>query len=207
MPDAPPPPLDRALSAAGVTWPALTRSASQIVLFGSRAAGLARDDSDWDLLCIGEGRSLAVPGLDLVWISPAELTTPGWLAGELAGHVAAYGRWLHGAPDWISAVACGPEAAARKARHLASRLAAIERAWPLLTAPYRRKHLTLLRRDLQRHALLARREPVPPSPSLDAAWRAHSDPAAALLALAAAARLDPAFLAAELALALHTHAP
>lgn len=207
MPDAPSSSLDRALAAAGVTWPALTASASQIVLFGSRAAGLARDGSDWDLLCVGEGRSLAVPGLDLIWISPAELTTPGWLTGELAGHIAAYGRWLHGAPDWTTAVACGPEAAARKARRLASRLAAIERAWPLLTTPYRRKHLTLLRRDLQRHALLARREPVPPSPSLDAAWRTHSDLAAELLALAAAARLDSAFLAAELAPAFGAGAP
>ena len=191
--------LVHALATAGLTWTDLCLSASEIILFGSRAAGLAREGSDWDLLCVGHGRSLATPGLDLVWVSPSELTTPNWLTGELAGHVAAYGRSLRGDPTWMDAVVCGPDAATRKTRCLTARLAAVERAWPLFTAPYRYKHLDLIRRDLQRFAMLARGEPVPPSPCLDAAWHEHAKPEAELLALARAARLDTPFLTAQLA--------
>jgi hypothetical protein len=187
-------PLWRILAEAGVAWSDLCRSTVEIVLFGSRAAGLAGPASDWDLLCVGSGRSIDVPGLDLVWISPAALHSTSWLTSELAGHVACYGRWLHGDPAWTGAVAISPEAVDRKGRRVVRRLAALERAWPLLAPSHRRSRLTLLRRDLQRHALLAAGRVVPPTALLDAAWSARDDTGDALLALAEDAGLGLSFL-------------
>lgn len=167
--------LRRALAAGGVSLVDLQRAAAQIILFGSRAAGLERAGSDWDLLVVGEGRSHVAPGLDLIWVSHHELAGNGWLTSELAGHVARWGRWLQGAPDWIAEVTGSASAAERKARRLATRIGAMEHAWEILPSAFQRKHQALVRRDLQRHALLARGEPVPPSPLLDELWEASTD--------------------------------
>ncbi len=134
--------LVRGLSGVGVSITSLRRSAREIVLFGSRAAGVAGPLSDWDLLCIGcpsrEQRwpsstatlaahsSVRPPFLfselaadprvrrtHLVWIDERSLGTQKWLESELAGHVARYGVWLHGKPRWVSSVRCGPAAAER----------------------------------------------------------------------------------------------
>lgn len=172
----------------------LRRRAEQIVLFGSRAAGRARPASDWDLLCVAEQRPSSIAGVDLIWISPCDLSTPAWLGSELAGHVAAWGRWLHGEPDWISSVVHGERAATRKAQRVASKLVALERAWDALGPAYQRRHLLLLRRDLQRHGLLSRGEPVPPTALLDDAWRACADRRGELQGLARGAQiLSPFF--------------
>lgn len=172
----------------------LRRSADQIVLFGSRAAGLARPHSDWDLLIVGEDRPHGCAALDLVWVSPRELTTGSWLGSELAGHVASWGRWLHGEPGWTSAVLHDEQAAARKALRVASKLQALERTWDLLGPAYRRRHLLLLRRDLQRHGLLSLGQSVPPSALLDDAWTSCADPQDELRRLARGARvLSPFF--------------
>lgn len=172
----------------------LRGSADQIVLFGSRAAGLARPGSDWDLLVVGEGRPRSSAVLDLVWVSPRELPTRTWLGSELAGHVACWGRWLHGEPGWISDVVHDEHAAARKARRVASRLDALERTWDLLGPAYQRKHLLLLRRDLQRHGLLSLGKAVPPSALLDDTWKSYADPRDELRRLAGGARvLSPFF--------------
>lgn len=178
----------------GAALAGLRRSAGQIVLFGSRAAGLARPASDWDLLVVSEERPRSAPALDLVWVSPRELSTRAWLGSELAGHVACWGRWLHGEPDWVAGVVHDECAAAHKARRVASKLDALERTWDLLGPAYQRKHLLLLRRDLQRHALLSLGEAVPPSALLDAAWKACADPQDEVRRLARGARaLSPFF--------------
>jgi hypothetical protein len=184
---------DLAAALAPLTLDELHRTSEQIVLFGSRAASFGRTDSDWDLLVVGAGRSFHTPVLDLVWVSPHELATPAWLSGELAGHVARWGRWIHGEPDWIAAVRCGAVARARKARRLASRLAALEQAWSLLPPAVHCEERTLVRRDLQRHALLADGQPVPPSRVLDDAWRGSLDQAEMLLSLAVRAGVCSAF--------------
>ena len=176
--------LRRVLAAGGVSLADLQRTAAQIILFGSRAAGLEHAGSDWDLLVVGEGRSLVAPGLDLVRVSPHDLAGNGWLTSELAGHVARWGRWLHGAPDWIAGVIGSATAAEHKASRLSSRIGALEHAWELLPPAYRRKHHALMRRDLQRHAILVRGEPVPPSPRLDELWEASIDEGGELLRLA-----------------------
>lgn len=186
--------LSRALVGVGLSWSDLWKSADSIILFGSRAVDLARSDSDWDLFCVGSGRSTTTERVDLVWISPAALASKDWLTSELAGHVARYGRCLRGDAAWMEAVAWGPEAAARKRRRLAARVAALEQAWPLLAPQYRRRRLALVRRDLQRHALLAVGEAVPPTALLDSAWSALDDGHSAFLALAEAAGLASSFL-------------
>jgi len=183
-----------ALGAVGLSYPDLVQRSTALVLFGSRAAGCAREGSDWDLLAIGEGPCPVARHLDLVWIHPRDLDSGTFLATELAGHVARYGRWLHGPFDWRSAVACGPAAAERKARRLASRLCALERAWPLLTPGLRCEERTLFRRDLQRFDLLARSEAVPPSRMLDEAWETLPDPQDDLLRMANAAGLSAGLL-------------
>ncbi len=188
-----------ALASIGSSLADLQRSAEQVVVFGSRAAGLARAGSDWDVLAIGEGRRAHAPALDLVWVSPRDLRPGAWLDSELAGHVARWGRWLHGAPDWIDEVGGGVAAAGRKARLLASRVVALERAWRLLPPPYRHKHHTLLRRDLQRHAMLVRGEVVPPSRLLDETWAACRSTHAELLLHAQSAGVCSVFFEEELA--------
>jgi hypothetical protein len=185
--------LANALAPLGFTFAELRGASEQLVLFGSRAAGLSRTASDWDLLAVGAGRSCHTPTLDLIWVSERELATPTWLAGELAAHVARWGRWLHGTPDWTAEVRCGEAARARKARRLASRLAALEKAWSLLPAATRIEERILLRRDLQRHALLAEGQPVPPSRMLDDAWTEGPDQAERMLDLAARAGVCSAF--------------
>jgi hypothetical protein len=195
--------LHRALATLDLSWADLRRSAEQIILFGSRAARVERDDSDWDLLCVGSGRSRATPALDLIWVEPRDLDSEAWLTGELAGHVAHYGCWLEGTPGWTRGVACGTAAAVRKARRLASRLTALERAWRLLPPPNRSRHRLLVRRDLQRYELLARGEPVPPSRLLDEAWGACGNPRDETLRLGERAGIGSVFferiLAAEVA--------
>lgn len=161
--------LARGLTGAGVPLATLRGTTCQVVLFGSRAAGVAGPGSDWDVLCIGRApcSQQDIRGVDLVWLEESSLGSASWLESELAGHVARYGVWLHGEPDWVSAVRCGPAAAERKARRISSRLRALKSAWPLLSPAHQVECATLLRRDIRRHELLIRGEPVPPSWFLD----------------------------------------
>ena len=191
--------LPHALASLGLSVADLQRSAEQIVLFGSRGAQVSRVDSDWDILVIGDGCSRHTPMIDLVWVSPREVATEAWLASELAGHVARWGVWIHGAPHWTAAVTCGAAAADRKARRLASRVAALERAWDLLPTAYRREQQVMVRRDLQRHATLARAEAVPPSSMLDRAWSGCRAPCDELLRLGVAAGVCSGFFEEKLA--------
>jgi hypothetical protein len=191
--------LVQALAPLHLTLADLARSAEQVILFGSRAAGIARAGSDWDLLVIGSGRSRSVPALDLVYVSPRDLASGSWLDSELAGHVARWGRWIYGSPDWIGQVGRGPLAAAHKGQRVASRIAALERAWNLLGPAHQRKHHTLVRRDLQRHELLSRGEAVPPSALLDEAWRSCIDRSGELMRLAERAAVCSVFFEAVFA--------
>lgn len=173
------------LTRAGVSLDAMRRDVRQIVLFGSRAAGVAGPLSDWDLLLVGRpcGPAWEVPSMDLVWVDERTLSSSRWTDSELAGHVARYGVWLYGAPDWTSAVRCGAAAAERKSRRIASRIRAMDRAWSLLSRPHREECSTQIRRDLQRYSLLVRGEPVPPSRLLDSAWTSLRHPGAEMSAL------------------------
>jgi hypothetical protein len=188
----------RALDERGVAFGVLKKQARAIALFGSRAGGCERASSDWDLLCIGDGRSRKRDGLDLVWVSAEDVESGAWLGSDLAGHVAAHGIWLHGEPSFRLGDVRFASAARRKEERLACDVRGVGRVWDLLGAPYQRKHATLLRRDVQRLRSLERGVPVPPSAWLDARWRA--EPASsgelrdALLLLGASAALCSALV-------------
>lgn len=158
------------LLSSGLSFDQLRREATAIALFGSRAYGCARADSDWDVLCIGSGRSRRLAGLDLVWVPPQAMADPAWLGGDLPGHVAMYGMWLHGEPSLPSCALRLDAAAERKAARIARKLASVSRVWHLLGPAYRRRDAELLRRDVQRFDGLRKGVAVPPTALLDAAW-------------------------------------
>jgi hypothetical protein len=164
-----------ALGDAGLSWSELCKSSDQIVLFGSRSIQRPTADSDWDLLCIGLGRTMRCPPVDLVWIRPALLASREWLTSELATHVARYGTWLWGRDSWSGEVCVSEETARRKFHVVALQLQAAGRCWFALDDSYRAKHLRKIRRNLQRYELLRRRAPVPPSIVLDDHWEQPED--------------------------------
>lgn len=165
--------LDRALARQGSSLRELSRKARAVALFGSRAAGCGTATSDWDLLCIGVGSSRKLRDIDLVWIEPRAVESAAWLGGDLAGHIAAHGLWIEGKPGWDLGAVSFPAAARVKESRVARSVVALARAWDLLGPEYRVKHVTLLRRDVQRWRLLQRGFPIPPSAVLDAAWDAE----------------------------------
>jgi hypothetical protein len=162
--------LHRQLEVGGLPWAVLPRRAHEIVLFGSRAQGVAGQDSDWDLLCVGEGSTSRVGSVHLVWVPSAETFTEKWLGSELAGHIAAYGVWLLGTSHWRERVFVSPIAVAHKQRLVKARLAALNRYQHDL-APARRAYYALrIRRDVQRLLILRGGGAVPASPLLDQTW-------------------------------------
>lgn len=171
--------LTEVLTDAGQSWRQLTEAASEIVVFGSQAAGCADEASDWDLLCIGAGGPNVHTGdLDLIWRTHADVRSERWLTSELAGHVAAYGVWLHGEPDWTRHVRITQETVDRKRQVVRARFRAAALFWPRFSDRRRSYYRDKLRRDLQRIALMARGEPVAPGAHLDAAWARSPDPQA-----------------------------
>lgn len=143
-----------------------------VMLFGSRAQGVHSEHSDYDFLCIGNGETQITEAVDVVWISEERLAAPAWRGSELAGHVARYGRCLHGDDSWRKDVFPSEAAVARKVEQIGDRVEILLPRWDRFLPVYHRKYLRLLRRDLQRLSLLSKSEPVPPTPTLDAAWDA-----------------------------------
>jgi hypothetical protein len=166
-------PLADQLQHHGVSLATLVEQAEAVILFGSRAAGLAREDSDWDLLLVARGRSRLRRGLDLVRVDPAVFHGARWRSSELAGHVGRWGRTLAGDAAWLEMLEdteTGREAIARKRRQLRAQLGASERYWPSLASWAQGARRRRLRRDLQRHIRLLESEPIPPSALLDREW-------------------------------------
>ena len=163
---------------------AVLKKCDEVVLFGSRSSTLHRSDSDWDVLCVAKRPpaildrvprprlrlKLGLIHLDLIWISTDALTSATWLGSELASHVATYGRWLMGSGDWRTRTAISSLAVAAKQRRVEVRISFQRQYGSGLLAPYLAKHLTLLRRDIQRLYCLENRIPVPTTPHIDAEW-------------------------------------
>jgi hypothetical protein len=162
--------LRKTLQKVGLTWATLEKQASEIILFGSRAARVATADSDWDLLCVGQGKSCHNNEIDIVWLSREEIESPQWLGSELASHVSMYGQWLSGNDTWSHRAVISSEAISRKYEFASALLWDLIRLWPHLATSYRQKHLHHCRKDVQRLKLLTQRRPVPPSQILDATW-------------------------------------
>lgn len=171
------------LDAAGVRFDEIAGRAREIIVFGSRAAGVHSPNSDLDLLYVGNnpGPRIKSPRLDLLRLRPETVDSAKWRGSELAGHIAAYGRWLLGPDDWKAEVFSSPAAAQRKQRQLADRIQALETRWNDLAPAYRHRLFTLIRRDLQRLELLKSGRPVLPTPLLDRDWQELDDPLEALL--------------------------
>lgn len=163
--------LVNALEKVGLRWRNLYQAADQIVLFGSRAAGVVRSTSDWDLLLVGTGKTTRLGLVDLVWINKDKLSSEEWLGGELAGHVAVYGHWLKGDNGWKANVHPSEPALKKKYKKIQARLKNLEKNWSLLLKSYRRKHAVLIRRDLQRYLIMRNEEAVIPTPMLDSRWK------------------------------------
>src|SRR5439155_15865922 len=137
----------------------------------SMAVGISRTDSDIDVLCIGEGQyKIKRPFLDLIGVSVHETKSKDWLQGELASHVAQYGTWLKGSPQWLHAVRIGRSVVAHKRRRIRTFMRFLPLAWPRLEPCFREKYSIKLRRETQRLILLEQRIPVPPTKMLDHSW-------------------------------------
>jgi len=166
----------------------MLKDCDEIVLFGSQSLRQGRRDSDWDVLCVGDIPPYPIKSgsrrvrwhshmfsLDLVWTSRSELRSSNWLGSELAGHVAKYGSWLRGEGDWRTRTKVSSHAILAKRRRVEVRID-FQRAYASgLLEPYLVKHVTLLRRDIQRLSYLQNGLPVPVTPYLDSEWREHLD--------------------------------
>lgn len=190
--------ISDALASIGESWESLQQSSQEIVLFGSRAAGVTHERSDWDILCVGHGCTRRTARIDLLWVSPEERCSRAWLEGELAGHVGRWGQWLVGEPTWRESAVPGPAACEEKRRRIARRVTVWERSWALCSPRLRARYALALRRDLQRHELLRGGQPVPPTAMLDQAWRATSDAGAYLHELAGCVGVSTEFVRAEI---------
>ncbi len=169
------------IAEAGGDWAAISQAASEIILFGSRAAGCADSTSDWDILCIGSGRPLHTARLDLIWKSADALKEPDWLDDELALHIRDYGVWLKGEPTWLASVHVSPRTVSRKRRIVEARADWAESRWARWRPGFRASQSARIRRDVQRLAHLRAQRAIPPRAALDDAWADSPDPSALLL--------------------------
>jgi hypothetical protein len=168
--------LEGVLRDAGLSWAELEDRASEVVLFGSRASGVATAESDWDLLLVGRGRSLHTDAVDLIWVPPDRLCDPQWLGSELANHVVAYGVWLHGRGWWREYVFAAPGEIKRKQAALQFQLAELRHVWLAMLPGAQARHLRRLRRGMQRLRMLRSGLTVPPTAFLDQSWRKSGSP-------------------------------
>jgi hypothetical protein len=182
--------VEKVLRRAGFAWVVAEQRASQIVLFGSRAVGVADEGSDWDLLFVGEGEAMHTQEVDIVWIRSAMIRSERWLGSELASHVAVYGRWLLGPDDWRHDARISPDAARRKRAAIEFQLLELQKVWDWLLPGAQARHIRRLRRDVQRLELLSSGIAVPPSRHLDAAWVQRESPREDLAALFAAIEIN-----------------
>jgi len=188
----------------GIAYHDLRSHSEEVILFGSRAAGVATASSDWDILCVGSGVSRMTGGLDLVWLGRSELGSLRWLGSELAGHVARHGIWLKGVPAWRDSVFVSDRAVDRKASLVLTRMAELKRHWSHFSRSYRLKYLTRIRRDLQRLDILLDRRTVPPTRTLDQMWCETSDHLAELSRIIGRSDILPGSLREQLVVAYST---
>jgi hypothetical protein len=160
---------------AGLDWSLVANQSTELVVFGSQAAGLQTPFSDLDVLVVGKhGIGLQLPrlrGIDLVFRTEHEILSADWLKSELAGHIAVYGRWLQGPGQWrnkvLAARADDNEAAEAKRRRILRLAEALCNHWERLTPNFRRRNLMTLRREEQRLQLIQSGMAVPPTRLLD----------------------------------------
>ncbi len=143
-------------------------SASQVVFFGSFAAGVESNSSDLDVFCVGESRAhFKTPRIEVLILPEYDLYSDVWLGSELANHIRAYGIPLTGQPEWFDRAQVSPAACERKERRINAYVRSLEFHWSNLTVKARSRYQTKLRREFQRLKLLRSGEPVPATQLLD----------------------------------------
>lgn len=159
------------LRRASIDLDAIAACGGGVWLFGSRAVGCARDDSDWDLLVLDPQRTTGGRRkhgeIDTVFVAMAQLHE--WLSGELAAHVRDFGvRLDRGTPIEIDA---NPRVAALRKRALvAARSRFLHQLWAAFTPSQHDAELLRLRRNAHRGWVLSTGQGVPPTALLDVAW-------------------------------------
>jgi len=148
----------------------LIEECGELIVFGSRAAGVHSSNSDLDILCVRSKSLMGSGQLDIVSRSPGEIENPKWLGSELANHIAAYGIVLCGSADWRSAAHVSAAAVSHKQRRVISLVDGLWAYWERLHPEFRRKYLKTIRREIQRLEYLGQGNPVPPTPLLDRKW-------------------------------------
>lgn len=155
--------IDDSLRQRNLSLDRILTIADEVIVFGSTAAGVARADSDVDLLCIGQVRSVHTQYLDLTCVPREFVGTPEWRQSELANHVAAYGVWLKGNGSWRRRVFIDAYTIARKHRAVANHIEALDKRWSSLAERFQRSHLQAIQRNLQRLQLMRAGKPVCPT--------------------------------------------
>lgn len=161
--------------------------ATEIVVFGSRAAGVNQPSSDLDVLCFAQ-KKRKIKSRELDCLCLLEQSTLGldWLGSELASHISEYGVWIVGRGEWRTSVRISGEAIAQKTRRVAALVGNVKLGWSKLHPEFHLKYKRMIRRELQRLELLRRHTAIPPTPILDARRKALVDSPARLLEVAAA---------------------
>lgn len=184
--------LHSLISNSGTTYEKVVGASTEVVIFGSRAIGVNRPDSDLDVLLVGANvvRS-RVPGIDFVILRSEELASSRWLGSELASHIAQYGKWIKGPGSWRHQVHISHRAATRKEARIVGLLMCAPKWWSKLHPVFHTKYKLTIRRELQRLDLLRQRIPVPPTHTLDADWVQHRSARDHLFEVAATLPLNP----------------
>lgn len=92
--------LRRVFARSGYDFEAMTKDADGLALFGSRACGVAREDSDWDVLLLREGASYAKISNGILGLVVVDPSAGYWRREDLAAHVLGFATWLRGEPSW-----------------------------------------------------------------------------------------------------------
>jgi len=180
------------ISVSGTTYEKVVGASTEVVIFGSRAIGVNRPDSDLDVLLVNAnlGRP-RVAGIDFVVLCPEEVASSHWLGSELAAHIVEYGKWIKGCGSWRNQVHISDRAAMRKQARIVGLLMRAPKWWSKLHPVFHTKYKLTIRRELQRLDLLRQRIPVPPTHTLDADWVQHRSARDYLVKVAATLPLGP----------------
>ena len=172
------------LTSARLGYDQLFSEASEVVVFGSRAAGVNGPDSDLDLLVITPRMDrIYAAGLDFVLLLPEDATGMFWCGSELASHISQYGKWLKGSVEWRQNVRISRRAVLRKRQRVTGAAVNAFERWSRLHPVFQTRYSVTLRRELQRLDLLMRQIPITPTPMLDAEWQAGLTSTERLLSL------------------------
>ena len=147
---------------------------SEIIIFGSRSAGVHSEESDLDVLCITQQKQrIKNRRLDCICLQYEDLGRERWFGSELLCHIRKYGIWLTGEGKWRDMIRISNRAIADKERRIVALWRNIEFAFYHLRPAFKRRYQTTFRRELQRLRLLQAEIPIPPTPVLDEKWRSN----------------------------------